>query len=137
MPACSIPHHGNIDHGPPVAEHHVILWKHTSVNVGIRPMKGALQRMMAGMQVFVTEAGGPGQIAFSRDGAGHIVPIHMKAGDELHVREHQFIAATANIDYTFERVKGVSNLLFGGTGFFIDKFHGHMCVAPVRRSATS
>src|SRR5690349_2705446 len=83
-------------------EHHVILWKHPTVEIGIRAMKGALKRMMAGMQIFVTEATGPGQIAFSRDGAGHIVPIHMKAGEELHVREHQFLAATANIDYTFE-----------------------------------
>jgi len=106
-------------------EHHVLLWKHTAVDIGIRPMQGALKRMIAGMQIFVTEAAGPGQIAFSRDGAGHIVPIHLKAGEELHVREHQFLAATGNIDYTFERVKGVANLLFGGTGFFIDKFHGH------------
>ncbi|HEY4232142.1 MAG TPA: AIM24 family protein [Lacipirellulaceae bacterium] len=106
-------------------EHHVLLWKHPSVNIGLRPMKGALKRMMAGMQVFVTEAIGPGQIAFSRDGAGHIVPLHIRAGEELHVREHQFLAATSSIDYTFERVKGVANILFGGTGFFIDKFHGH------------
>jgi uncharacterized protein (AIM24 family) len=106
-------------------EHHILLWKHPSVNIGIKAMKGALKRMMAGMQIFVTEAGGEGQIAFSRDGAGHIVPLHMPQGSELHVREHQFVAATGNIDYTFERVKGISNMLFGGTGFFIDKFHSH------------
>jgi len=106
-------------------EHHVLLWKHPAVDIGLRPMQGTFKRMMAGMQIFVTEAQGPGQIAFSRDGAGHIVPMHLKAGEELHVREHQFLAATANIDYTFERVKGVANILFGGTGFFIDKFHGH------------
>jgi uncharacterized protein (AIM24 family) len=106
-------------------EHHVLLWKHPSVDIGLRPMQGTFKRMMAGMQIFVTEARGPGQIAFSRDGAGHIVPMHLKAGEELHVREHQFLAATDNIDYTFERVKGVANILFGGTGFFIDKFHGH------------
>jgi len=106
-------------------EHHVLLWKHPAVNIGLRPMQGTFKRMMAGMQIFVTEAQGPGQIAFSRDGAGHIVPMHIKAGEELHVREHQFLAATGNIDYTFERVKGIANLLFGGTGFFIDKFHGH------------
>ena len=106
-------------------EHHVLLWKHPSIDIGIRAMKGALKRMIAGMQIFVTEATGTGEIAFSRDGAGHIVPIHIKEGEELHVREHQFLAATGNIDYTFERVKGVANLLFGGTGFFIDKFHGH------------
>lgn len=105
-------------------EHHILLWKHPSVNIGIRPMKGALKRMMAGIQIFVTEASGQGQIAFSRDGAGHIFGMHMRQGEELHVREHQFLAATSNIDYSFERVKGVANMLFGGTGFFIDKFHG-------------
>jgi len=105
-------------------EHHVLLWKHPTVKISVKPMAGALKRMIAGMQIFVTEASGPGQIAFSRDGAGHIVPIHLAAGQELHVREHQFLAATGTIDYTFERVKGVANLLFGGSGFFIDKFHG-------------
>jgi uncharacterized protein (AIM24 family) len=106
-------------------EHHIMLWKTPAVNIDVRPMKGALKRMMAGMQIFVTAAEGHGQIAFSRDGAGHIVPIHMARGQELHVREHQFLAASQNIDYSFERVKGVSNMLMGGTGFFIDKFHSH------------
>jgi uncharacterized protein (AIM24 family) len=106
-------------------EHHILLWKHPAVQISLKPMKGALKRMMAGMQVFVTEARGAGMIAFSRDGAGHIVPIHLPQGRELHVREHQFLAATDSIDYTFERVRGAANMLFGGTGFFIDKFHSH------------
>jgi uncharacterized protein (AIM24 family) len=110
---------------PVYFEHHILLWKHTTIQIGLRPMKGALKRMLAGMQVFVTEASGSGMIAFSRDGAGHIVPIHLEKGQELHVREHQFLAATANIDYTFELVKGAANMLFGGTGFFIDKFNSH------------
>lgn len=105
-------------------EHHILLWKNPSVSIGIRPVKGAIKRMMAGMQIFVTEASGNGVIAFSRDGAGHILPVHLDAGEELHVREHQFLAATGNIDYTFERVRGISNMLFGQTGFFIDKFRG-------------
>jgi uncharacterized protein (AIM24 family) len=105
-------------------EHHIMLWKTPTVQVGIRPMKGALKRMMAGMQVFVTEATGSGQISFTRDGPGHIFGLHLEEGQEIHVREHQFLAATHNIDYTFERVKGAANMLFGGTGFFIDKFHG-------------
>jgi len=103
-------------------EHHVLLWKNPTVSVDIKPMAGALKRMVAGMQVFVTEASGRGQIAFSRDGTGHVLAIHMNQGDEVHVREHQFLAATANIDYDFERVRGVANILFGGTGFFIDRF---------------
>jgi len=105
-------------------EHHILLWKNPSVRVQLKALKGALKRMIAGMQVFVTEASGPGVIAFSRDGPGHIVPIHLKHGEELHVREHQFLAATGNIDYSFERVKGLATMLFGQSGFFIDKFHG-------------
>ena len=41
-------------------EHHIMLWKTPTVQIGIRPMKGALKRVMAGMQVFVTEATGSG-----------------------------------------------------------------------------
>jgi uncharacterized protein (AIM24 family) len=104
-------------------EHHVLLWKNTSVDIAIRPIKGALKRMMAGMQIFVTEAKGNGAIAFSRDNAGHISAIHLKQGEELHVREHQFLAATGGVDYTFERVKGFANMFLGGTGLFIDKFN--------------
>jgi uncharacterized protein (AIM24 family) len=106
-------------------EHHILLWKHPRVAISLKNMRGSLKRMMAGMQIFVTEARGPGMIAFSRDGAGHIVPMHLEKGRELHVREHQFLAATGSIDYSFERVKGFANMLFGGTGFFIDKFHSH------------
>ena len=76
----------------------------------------------AGMPVFMTEAGGPGRIAFSRDGAGHVFGLHLKRGESVEIREHQFLAATSHVDYTFTRVKGAANMLFGGTGFFIDQF---------------
>src|SRR4051812_18891831 len=103
-------------------EHHVLLSKNPTVGFDIKPMAGGLKRRVAGMQVCVPEARGRGQIAFSRAGSGHVFAIHMNQGDESHVREHQFLAATANIDYYFERVRGVGNMLFGGTGFFIDRF---------------
>lgn len=108
---------------PVYFEHHILLWKSPTISIDIRPVAGAFRRFMAGMQIFVTEASGHGQISFSRDGAGHILAIHMNQGDELHIREHQFLAATGNIDYDFERVKGAANILFGGTGFFIDRFY--------------
>jgi len=38
------------------------------------------------------------------------------------VREHQFLAATDGVDFTFNRVRGMANMLLGGTGFFIDTF---------------
>ena len=40
----------------------------------------------------------------------------------LFVREHHFVTATENLDYTFERIKGVRSMLFGGSGFFVDRF---------------
>jgi uncharacterized protein (AIM24 family) len=107
---------------PVYFEHHILLWKHPQLRIGLRPMRGMLKRVVAGMQVFVAETRGGGQIAFSRDGAGHIFPLHLADGEEVQVREHQFLAATRRVDYTFERVRGVATMLFGGTGFFVDRF---------------
>lgn len=103
-------------------EHHVLLWKNPSVDVGVKSLDGAFRRMLAGMPIFMTEARGPGEIGFSRDGAGHVIAMHLVPGQALDVREHQFLAATDGVDYTFRRVRGVANLLFGGSGFFVDTF---------------
>ena len=103
-------------------EHHILLSKHPSVVIGLRKLKGAFKRMIAGMNIFMTQATGIGHITFSRDGAGQLIALHMNAGDEIQVREHQFLAATDGVDYSFERVRGAANLLYGGTGFFIDRF---------------
>ena len=103
-------------------EHHILLWKDPAVQIALHPMKGAFKRMLAGMPFLLTGASGPGRIAFSRDGAGHVFGLHLKPGMSVDVREHQWLAATDNVDYTFTRVKGAANMLLGGTGFFIDTF---------------
>jgi len=103
-------------------EHNILLWKHPSVAISVRSLTGAFKRLVAGLPVFLTEAGGQGSIAFSRDGPGQIVPLHMGPGQEYQVREHQFLAATGNLDYSFRRVQGFSNIFFGNQGFFIDTF---------------
>lgn len=103
-------------------EHHVLLWKDTNVEITTHAMSGGFKRVMAGLPIFLTEAQGPGRIAFSRDGAGHIIPLHLESGQSVEVREHQFLATTENVDYTFKRVKGMANMFLGGTGFFIDTF---------------
>lgn len=107
---------------PVFFEHHILLWKHPNVNIGIKQLAGAFKRVLSGMPVFMTEANGPGHIAFSRDGAGHVWGMHLGHGQSIDVREHQFLAATGMVDYTFTRVKGAANILLGGTGFFIDTF---------------
>ena len=107
---------------PVYFEHHVLLWKDPVVNVGIKSLAGAFKRILAGMPVFMTEARGPGRIAYSRDGVGQVFAMHLAQGQGIDVREHQFLAATDNVEYSFTRMKGMANVLFGGTGFFIDTF---------------
>jgi uncharacterized protein (AIM24 family) len=99
-----------------------LLWKDPGVEIKSKALPGLGKRMLAGMPVFITEAGGPGRIAFSRDGAGHVFPMHLRKGEGIDVREHQWLAATNSVSYTFTRLKGISNIMFGGTGLFIDNF---------------
>jgi uncharacterized protein (AIM24 family) len=103
-------------------EHHILLWKDPAVQIQMRPLKGAFKRMLAGMPFLLTGASGPGRIACSRDGAGHVFGLHLKAAESVDVREHQWLAATNSVDYSFTRVKGAANILMGGNGFFIDTF---------------
>ncbi|MFZ2113046.1 MAG: AIM24 family protein [Solirubrobacteraceae bacterium] len=103
-------------------EHHVLLWKQTQVNVELKKLPGGVKRKIAGMEFFVTRTAGAGRIAFSRDSPGQVVPLHLRQGKGLDVREHQFVAATDNLDYSFERIQGVQSMLLGGSGFFMDKF---------------
>lgn len=114
-------------------EHHVALWKTEGVEIGIKTggLVGAFKRKVAGLQILLTEAKGSGQIAFSRDGVGHVFAMHMQPGDVLETREHQYLAATSNVEYSFSRVKGIGSVLFGGTGFFLDKFTSQSAPAIV------
>src|SRR5581483_9148113 len=107
---------------PVMFEHHVLLWKEPQVEIELRKLPGGVKRKLAGLDFFVTRAKGPGRIAFSRDSPGQCIPMHLAHGESLNVREHQFIAATDDVDYSFERVQGVRNMLFGGSGLFIDNF---------------
>jgi uncharacterized protein (AIM24 family) len=111
-----------LDRMPVYFEHHTLLYRDPSVEVHLKSLSGAFKRLLAGMPIFMTEVRGPGRIAFSRDGAGHIMPIHLTMGQSVDVREHQFLAATGNVDYSFAWVKGASNMLLGGTGLFVDTF---------------
>src|SRR5258707_5409337 len=103
-------------------EHHILLWKHPGVQLGFKSLKGAARRLFAGLQVFINEAQGPGNISFSRDSVGQIVALRLQPGQTVEVREHQFLVATSNVDYTFAFVQNISNILFSRTGLFIDQF---------------
>jgi len=103
-------------------EHHILLWKHPGVQIGFKSFKGMAKRFFAGLQIFISEAQGPGNIAFSRDSVGQIVALRLQPGQMVEVREHQFLVATGNVDYGFTFVQGAANILFSRTGLFIDQF---------------
>jgi len=103
-------------------EHHILLWKHPGVQIGFKSMRGMAKRFFAGIQIFLTEAQGPGNIAFSRDSVGQIVALRLQPGQMVEVREHQFLVATSNVEYGFTYMKSIANILFSRTGLFIDQF---------------
>ncbi|TMC22448.1 MAG: zinc-ribbon domain-containing protein [Chloroflexi bacterium] len=103
-------------------EHHILLWKHPGVQIGFKSIKGAAKRFFAGLQIFISEAQGPGNISFSRDSVGQIVALRLQPGQMVEVREHQFLVASSNVDYGFTFVQGAANILFSRTGLFIDQF---------------
>jgi uncharacterized protein (AIM24 family) len=103
-------------------EHHVLLWKDESVPLAALPTGGGMKRTIGGMPHIVTVANGPGRIAFSRDAPGEVVVLPLHPGMEIDVREHAFLLASHSIQYSFIRIKGLANLLHGGTGMFMDRF---------------
>ncbi len=103
-------------------EHHVLLWKYPTLEIGLHPLKkGLKRRVFGGMPLLLLEVQSAGEVAFSRDSPGHVAAIHLPAGQGIIVREHQFLAATGGVQYDYSRIKGFANMLNGG-GFFVDEF---------------
>jgi uncharacterized protein (AIM24 family) len=103
-------------------EHHVMLWKDDRTPMSVLPIQGGIKRALAGMPFIISVAHGPGRIAFSRDATGELVVMPLHPGVELDVREHAFLLASHHISYSYVRIKGLRNILFGGQGMFMDRF---------------
>ncbi len=103
-------------------EHHVMLWKDERVPMTVMQLPGGHQRACAGMPFIISVATGPGRIAFSRDATGELVLLPLHPGMEVDVREHAFLLCSHQISYSFVRVKGLVNILFGGQGMYMDRF---------------
>jgi uncharacterized protein (AIM24 family) len=103
-------------------EHHVMLWKDESAPISALNTGGGMRRSFGGMPHIVTVGQGPGRIAFSRDAPGELVVLPLHPGMELDVREHAFLVASGSISYSFVRIKGLANVLHGGSGMYMDRF---------------
>src|ERR1043165_891784 len=103
-------------------EHHVLLWKDDQTQMSVMTLQGGVSRVLAGMPFVISVATGPGRVAFSRDATGELVVLPLHPGMELDVREHAFLLSSHHISYSFIRIKGLRNILFGGQGMFMDRF---------------
>ena len=68
--------------------HHVLLWKEPQVAITTMSLKGAWKRLLSGMPLVMTQAQGPGHIAFSRDAPGEMIALPLQPGQAVDVREH-------------------------------------------------
>jgi uncharacterized protein (AIM24 family) len=110
--------------------HHVLLWQDAHVQLGTQSMKGAWNRVMAGLPLVMMEATGPGHIAFSHDAPGEVVAVPLHPGTALEVRENHFLVATHAVTYDWVQ-SGVWYTTRNGdetewhypVGQFIDRFY--------------
>ncbi len=102
-------------------EHHVLLWKDEGTPLSALNTGGGMKRMLGGMPHVISVASGPGRVAFSRDASGEVVVLPLHPGMEIDVREHAFLVASHSISYSFERIKGMNNVLHG-EGMYLDRF---------------
>jgi uncharacterized protein (AIM24 family) len=109
--------------------HHVLLWKDPHVNVTCMSLKGAWKRMFAGLPLIMTQAEGPGHIAFSKDDPGELIPVALHPGQSVDVRDHILLTATTNVAYDwfqtgiwFETKEGNDTETHYPVGRFMDRF---------------
>ncbi len=103
-------------------EHHILLWKQPQVTLGFMGMQNAAKRFFSGLQIFISTAKGPGNIAFSREAPGQIVALRLRPGQSVDVREHQFLLATSNVAYDFfSAQQGEGLVLIHGYGNVFEK----------------
>jgi uncharacterized protein (AIM24 family) len=79
--------------------HHLLLWKDPKVEITTMPLAKGWKRLLAGLPLVMTQAMGPGRIAFSKDKPGELIAVPLDIGQSIHVREHVLMIATHSVSY--------------------------------------
>ena len=111
--------------------HHLMLWKDDHAQISAMSLKGGWKRLFAGLPLVMTQAHGPGRIAFSKDKPGELVAIPLDPGQSVDVREHVFMIATLSMAYDwfqtgiwFSTRNGNDTETHYPIGMFMDRFTG-------------
>ena len=77
----------------------------------------------------MTQAQGPGHIAFSKDQPGELIALPLQPGQAVDVREHMFLTATSNVEYDwfqsqiwYQAKAGNDTETVYPIGMFMDRF---------------
>jgi uncharacterized protein (TIGR00266 family) len=88
---------------------------------------GVLKRAVSGASLFIvdyTSSGAPGQVSFSTDFPGKILPFDLDAGQSVTMHRHAFICAEKSVTLDVAFTKKLGAGLFGGEGFVLQRLTG-------------
>ncbi len=109
--------------------HHQLLWADEKVTLGNQPLKGAWNRKMAGLDVVMMNATGPGTVALAENHPGETIAVPLMPGRSVDVREHRFITATQNVTYDwyqsgiwYSTTNGDETETHYPAGIYLDRF---------------
>ena len=105
-------------------------WMTATINMSTKAsggLGGMLKRAVSGASVFIIDfsaQGAAGQVSFSTDFPGKILPIELEAGKSVIMHKHAFLCAekSVTLDIFFTRKLGTA--MFGGEGFILQKLTG-------------
>ena len=105
-------------------------WMTTTINMNTTSsggLGGMLKRAVSGATVFIIDfsaTGAPGQVSFTTDFPGKVLPIELDAGQSVILHKHAFLCAEkmVTLDVFFTRKLGAG--MFGGEGFILQKLTG-------------
>ena len=103
-------------------EQPAMLWKDDTTQLVAMNPGGGIKRSLGGMPFLLSQVHGPGRVAFSRDAPGEMIVLPLHPGMEMDVREHAFLLASTQVQYSFVRIKDLASVLHGGGGMFMDRF---------------
>ena len=85
-----------------IFSHHTLLWAQPGTHLEAWSKGSFFNRTYAGMPLVLMRASGPGHVALSEDHPGEVVVLPIPVGRGFLVREHAFLAASDDVDYTWQ-----------------------------------
>ena len=105
-------------------------WMTSSVSMNTHSgggLGGMLKRAVSGASLFIIDfasSGVPGQVSFSTDFPGKVLPFDLEAGQSVTMHRHAFICAEKSVTLDIAFTKKFGAGLFGGEGFVLQRLTG-------------